>query len=269
MYPSPRCAPARRSPSTPCPTRGPGGPGPGPPQLLRAVRGRAGRRPAGRRRDRGLASGPRRGRRGPARRPPVRSRSAGAWPGDVLRLDFLELIPRVPYGVISSRHGYGALAGELPVAALPRLRRRPVDPEKAGAVSTFCRAVDGHGQPGVPGGRGVAIPARALPRHRRGDPQWWHSAQLRSAGAFRRQHGRQGPGQPEPACICRCRWTVPGCSWVIRTIAQGHGEVALTALEAPLRATLRGDGAAGGRRAVHCSGCCSGPLARPPSTGSR
>ena len=38
----------------------------------------------------------------------------GAQPGDLLRIDVLELEPRVPYGVVSNRHGRGALPGEYP-----------------------------------------------------------------------------------------------------------------------------------------------------------
>ncbi|MFC5825012.1 acetamidase/formamidase family protein [Nonomuraea insulae] len=34
----------------------------------------------------------------------------GARPGDVLKVEMLSLMPRVPYGVVSSRHGKGALA---------------------------------------------------------------------------------------------------------------------------------------------------------------
>ncbi|MFD6134795.1 acetamidase/formamidase family protein [Isoptericola sp. NPDC060257] len=34
----------------------------------------------------------------------------GAEPGDVLKIETLDVVPRVPYGVISSRHGKGALA---------------------------------------------------------------------------------------------------------------------------------------------------------------
>ena len=38
----------------------------------------------------------------------------GAEPGDVLRVDILELARRVPYGFVSNRHGFGALVGEFP-----------------------------------------------------------------------------------------------------------------------------------------------------------
>jgi len=43
----------------------------------------------------------------------------GAEPGDVLKVEMLSFLPRVPYGVVSSRHGKGALArqadGSAPV----------------------------------------------------------------------------------------------------------------------------------------------------------
>lgn len=38
---------------------------------------------------------------------------AGASPGDVLKIELLTALPRVPYGVISSRHGKGALSASF------------------------------------------------------------------------------------------------------------------------------------------------------------
>ena len=38
----------------------------------------------------------------------------GAVPGDILKVDVLDLALRTPYGVISNRHGLGALPGEFP-----------------------------------------------------------------------------------------------------------------------------------------------------------
>ncbi len=38
----------------------------------------------------------------------------GAMPGDILKVEVLNVEPRVPYGVISNRHGKGALVGEFP-----------------------------------------------------------------------------------------------------------------------------------------------------------
>lgn len=40
----------------------------------------------------------------------------GAQPGDVLKVEIINVEPRVPYGVISNRHGKGTLVGELPKA---------------------------------------------------------------------------------------------------------------------------------------------------------
>nr|WP_321166874.1 acetamidase/formamidase family protein [Arthrobacter sp. Leaf234] len=42
----------------------------------------------------------------------------GAEPGDVLKIETLDVVPRVPYGVVSSRHGKGGLAS-LPGPAAP------------------------------------------------------------------------------------------------------------------------------------------------------
>src|SRR6266568_1056596 len=47
----------------------------------------------------------------------------GAVPGDVLKVEMLSFLPRVPYGVVSSRHGKGALArmpdGSAPAGITP------------------------------------------------------------------------------------------------------------------------------------------------------
>ena len=60
----------------------------------------------------------------------------GAMPGDILKVEILNVEPRVPYGVISNRHGKGALVGEFP-------KRQKIEgasasePEKYGNVSIF------------------------------------------------------------------------------------------------------------------------------------
>lgn len=70
----------------------------------------------------------------------------GAQPGDVLKIELLTALPRVPYGVISSRHGKGALAagfvkgGDLQAdESMPRTPdgRATRDPLLYGNVSTF------------------------------------------------------------------------------------------------------------------------------------
>lgn len=61
----------------------------------------------------------------------------GAEPGDVLMVETLELRPRVPYGVISSRHGKGALAGEFPETAKPDPAASAERPELYRNISIF------------------------------------------------------------------------------------------------------------------------------------
>jgi len=78
----------------------------------------------------------------------------GAEPGDVLKIETLEAVPRVPYGVVSSRHGKGALAltpdGTPPAGITLDEVMPPVgtdgrasgDPTSFGNLSTFT-AVEG------------------------------------------------------------------------------------------------------------------------------
>ena len=61
----------------------------------------------------------------------------GAEPGDVLKVEVLDLAPRVPYGVITNRHFKGALPDEFPEKE--RLETASVEnPEAYGDVSVFC-----------------------------------------------------------------------------------------------------------------------------------
>ncbi|NEK58080.1 acetamidase [Geodermatophilus sabuli] len=78
----------------------------------------------------------------------------GAAPGDVLKIEPLSALPRVPYGVVSSRHGKGSLARQFatpeggitaaeampPVATDGRATR---DPRQYGNVSVFTPVRDG------------------------------------------------------------------------------------------------------------------------------
>jgi acetamidase/formamidase len=82
---------------------------------------------------------------------------AGAEPGDVLKVEPLSLLPRVPYGVVSSRHGKGALARQSDGAApagisidevMPPVAtdgRPGGEPEEYGNVSVFTRVRRGAG----------------------------------------------------------------------------------------------------------------------------
>ncbi|WP_406281693.1 acetamidase/formamidase family protein [Nocardia sp. NBC_00881] len=80
-----------------------------------------------------------------------------ARPGDVLKIETLEATPRVPYGVVSSRHGKGALGVTADRAApagisldevMPPIAsdgRANGTPTEYGNVSTFTAIEDGHG----------------------------------------------------------------------------------------------------------------------------
>lgn len=171
---------------------------------------------------------------------PIRIR--GAQPGDLLRVDVLELLPRVPYGFVSNRHGFGALAGEFPQDR-DSLATRDVDTMvTSGTVSHFSWVDESAERPtgriSAGGGRtvqfplapflglmGVAVdtdePVRSVPPGRHG-------------GNIDVKHVVVGSTLYLPV-------QVEGASFYTGDphFAQGNGEVALTAFEASLRATLR------------------------------
>ncbi|GAB3603175.1 acetamidase/formamidase family protein [Microbacterium aureliae] len=179
-------------------------------------------------------------------------RVAGAAPGDLLRITVVRLEPRVPYGVISNRHGKGALAGELPrgegnvsvftpvaeragrlVGTLPVVAGGPhvVEFPLAPFLGTMGVAVAGPDRPHSvpPGPHGGNIDINLLTE----GAELYLPVQVEGALAY--------VGDPH--------------------FAQGDGEVALTALEASLRATLRFD-VVPRDEALAAFGEVLGPLAR-------
>ena len=167
---------------------------------------------------------------------------AGAEPGDVLRVDVVGLVPRVPYGVVSSRHGKGGLPGEMPLGAKPDPNASPQEPELYRNVSVFTpmRRIGGKDQGVMPGG----------PRHRMIFP----------IDPFM---GVMGVALPTTDPVNSVPPNVGGGNMDIRNLTvgstaylpiwvkgakffigdphfrQGNGEVALTAWEASLRGTFR------------------------------
>lgn len=174
----------------------------------------------------------------------------GAMPGDVLTMTVVETLPRVGYGVVSNRHGRGALPGELP--------------EGPGTVSVFTRLLPaGPGDhvlsmPRVPGGPtvefgaapflGIMGVATATDTRAHSVPPGAHGGnvdiRLLTAGA-----SLHLPVQ------------VPGALAYVGDphFAQGDGEVALTAVEGSLRATVRFD-LAPAAVAAERFGVLTGPL---------
>ncbi len=154
----------------------------------------------------------------------------GARPGDLLRVDIVHLEPRVPYGVVSNRHGKGALPGEFP--------------EDDGPVSIFAAVDDSTGD------------LRGVMRRAAGSDATVHFPLAPFLGIT----GVAAAGDVRPHSVppgahggnIDIRLLVPGTSLYLPVqvadalayvgdphFAQGDGEVALTAMEASLRATLR------------------------------
>ena len=160
---------------------------------------------------------------------PIRIR--GARPGDLLRMTVLEATPRVPYGVISNRHGRGALPGEFPRVEGSVSVFAAVDVDADGTqVGTLPLLAGGERTVRFPlnpflGIMGVAVAGDARP----------HSV----------------PPGPHGGNIDINLLTVGSSLYLPVQVdgalayvgdphfAQGDGEVALTAMEASLRVTVR------------------------------
>ena len=167
----------------------------------------------------------------------------GAEVGDLLAIDVLELLPRVPYGLISNRHGRGALPGEFP--------------RGEGTVSIFA-VLDGlfaQDRPyGADGGDEVgqtaSIPLRAGASERVHFPTapFLGISGVAVAGSERPHSVPPGlHGGNLDINLLTVGSTlylpvlVPGALAYLGDphFAQGDGEVALTAFEASLRATVK------------------------------
>lgn len=169
-------------------------------------------------------------------------RVATARPGDVLKIEILDLALRVPYGFVSSRHGFGALPGEFPEDT-ESLATRDVDAiVSMGTVSHFSWVEDGPGgrigRIAAGNGRSVQFPINpflglmgvarntedAVPSVPPGD----------HGGNIDIKHATVGSVLYLPVQVHGGQFYTGDPHF-----AQGNGEVALTALEASLRATVR------------------------------
>lgn len=165
----------------------------------------------------------------------------GARPGDVLRIDVLGLVPRAPYGVISNRHGKGALPGEYPQRAAPRPGASAQHPELFNNVSVFTpvRSIDGKDTAVLPAGRRRAEfeidPFMGLMGVALDTSERVNSVPPTVAG------GNIDIRNLTVGSTLYLPVFVPGAKFFAGDphYRQGDGEVALTALEAPLRATFR------------------------------
>ncbi|WP_082575029.1 acetamidase/formamidase family protein [Arthrobacter sp. Soil763] len=179
----------------------------------------------------------------------------GARPGDLLKITVLQTTPRVPYGVISSRHGRGALDGEFPL--------------RAGSYSAFATVRDT--ADGTPSGwlplRPGAEPSVHFPLNpflgimgvAVDGPQRPHSVPPGAHG------GNIDINLLTAGSSLYLPVQVPDALAYVGDphFAQGDGEVSLTAMEASLRVRLRFD-IVPQDEAVRSFGELSGPLAQTP-----
>ena len=148
----------------------------------------------------------------------------GARAGDVLEVEVLGLERRAPYGIISNRHGKGALPGELPAGDSPVCVLATTDGEAGVIAVGDGRSIRFPLNPFL-GIMGVA-PATVDPVH--SAPPGRHGGNL-DVNLF-------GVGSRLflPVQVDEAMFYVGDPHF-----SQGDGEVALTAFEAPLRATVR------------------------------
>jgi acetamidase/formamidase len=183
----------------------------------------------------------------------------GAEPGDVLKVEMLSFLPRVPYGVVSSRHGKGALprrpdgsapAGITLAEVLPPVGTdgRPTGiPSDYGNVSVFTpvESYQGAAVGVMPGGGGRSIRFPLSP------------FMGMTGVAFATAGGLTDPALNSiPPTLgggnIDINLLTSGSTFYLPVFAEGalfyagdphmamgDGEVALTAMEGPVRATFR------------------------------
>jgi acetamidase/formamidase len=166
----------------------------------------------------------------------------GAAPGDVLCITVVGLVPRAPYGVISNRHGLGALPGQYPRTPSPSPGASAARPELYHNVSVFTpvRRIRNRD-------RGVLPVSRRLRAEFPIDPFMG----IMGVALDTSETVNSIPPTPAGGNLDIRDLTVgsklflpvfvPGAKFFVGDphYRQGDGEVALTAMEAPLRGTFR------------------------------
>ncbi len=166
----------------------------------------------------------------------------GAMPGDVLKVETLSLLPRVLYGVISSRHGKGALPGEFPENGGPEPGASVTHPELYNNVSVFVRveeAGDGHhGMLENVASESIRFPLSPFMGIMGVAPD---TSDVVNSIPPAEYGGNLDINELGVGSTLYLPVHVAGALFYTGDphFAQGDGEVALTALEAPLRATFR------------------------------
>lgn len=163
----------------------------------------------------------------------------GARPGDIVKVEFLDFRPRVPHGVVSARHFQGALPGEVPAVGAKTLGSFELEDGTVTSVlcevdvdsrEIYIRAREGEGKIIIPlapflGLVGVT-PAGDARRHSVPPGYFGGNIDVRDLVS--------GSALYLPVQVDEA-----GLYFGDPHFAQGRGEVALTAVEAPLSATIR------------------------------
>ena len=166
----------------------------------------------------------------------------GAEPGDTLKIEVISLLPRVPYGVISNRHGKGSLPGEFPENNGPEAGASAANPALYNNVSVFTKIVNiqNINYAVLPGKNGQKIRFEIHPFMGIMGVAPNTSGTVNSVppGEY---GGNIDINELGVGSTLYLPVQVPGGLFYAGDphYAQGDGEVALTALEAPLRATFR------------------------------
>ncbi|MGP5119600.1 acetamidase/formamidase family protein [Psychrobacter alimentarius] len=166
----------------------------------------------------------------------------GAMPGDILKVEVIKIEPRVPYGVISNRHGKGTLVGEFPKT--PQQNNPSKDhPERFGNVSVFTpieKNANGNYEGVIKTESGQSIrfplnPFMGLMGVASNTSEPVHSVPPAKHG------GNMDINDLGDGSTVYYPVQVPGALFYTGDshFAQGDGEVALTALEASARATFK------------------------------
>ena len=166
----------------------------------------------------------------------------GAMPGDILKVEVIKIEPRVPYGVISNRHGKGTLVGEFPKTP-PQKNASTAHPERFGNVSVFTpieKNANGNYEGVIKTESGQSIrfplnPFMGLMGVASNTSEPVHSVPPAKHG------GNMDINDLGDGATVYYPVQVPGALFYTGDshFAQGDGEVALTALEASARATFK------------------------------
>ncbi len=166
----------------------------------------------------------------------------GAQPGDVLKVDMLSLLPRVPYGIVGNRHGKGALPGEFPQNDGPKPGADKEHPELFGNVFTFVpiKDVDGklYGTVSNKSGKEITFPLNPFMGTMGVAPNTTNKVNSIPPSSY---GGNLDLKDLTVGSSLYLPIEVPGGMFFMGDphFAQGDGEVALTALEASLRTKVR------------------------------